>query len=75
MIYIITPYQVDYLRTCKVMKVEPRGHDAIWVHNAEVLYGRLVKAEDKFIYGDQAEYFGKDTLKRIEIEIQIRSRR
>lgn len=78
MIYIITPYTIDFKRQCELIGYPYFGggmsySNVKWINSVHQLYGRKIFKEDKIIYGEQYDQFSDDEIERFKVEISIRS--
>lgn len=77
MIYIITPYIMDFKIQCKNNNLPYFGggrstNDVKWINHVYQLFGIKIFENDKIIYGDQYHKFSADEINRFKLEIVLR---
>lgn len=81
MIYVITPYLVDVVKTChkegfecRVMGGRLMNPNILWIHDWMQLMGRKIFNHDKILWGEGAKDFDPKQYNRIYEEIELRKR-
>ncbi len=79
MIYVITPYLLDVVRTCNkegfecpVKAGRLLNPNITWIYDWQQLLGRKIFKIDKILWGDQAKDFHPHLYNKIQEEIEIR---
>lgn len=79
MIYIVTPYLTDVVKTCvregiqcPVSNGKLLNHNIAWIYDWQQLMGRKIMKIDRIYYGEQHALLNKEMIHRINIEFQIR---
>ena len=81
MIYVITPFLMDVVRTCEkegficpIKSGRILNPNITWIYDWQQLLGRKIFKTDKILWGQQSQSFDPKLYNRIYEEIELRKR-
>lgn len=79
MIYVITPYLLDVVKTCQKEGFECPvksgfllNKNIIWIYDWQQLLGRKIMKIDKIFWGEKSKDFHPHLFNKIQEELEIR---
>lgn len=73
MIYILTPFRTDFVRSCEMKGYDHRDRNVKWIYGWEQLMGIKIFKTDEVRYGIQFSAFSPKEIERFQVELALRT--